>query len=204
MALKLPKIIDQRSVTKMLNQININCPTGIRNYAIVMTMYRSGLRVSEICKLTLSDVNFDSGLIYVQQGKGKKDRYVPMDSDIIKACKAWLTVRPVSEYFFCTLEGGILDARYIREVCYRLSKKAGVFIQDGMEKKPVSPHKLRHTFLTECLRDGEFNIREVQQLAGHSSLNTTMVYTHVVMDELQAKVMYIRINLKGMVTNESM
>jgi site-specific recombinase XerD len=193
MALKLPKIISGKDVRKLLNQININCPTGIRNYAIVIIMYRAGLRVSEVCKLTPSDMNFETGLIYVQQSKGregrKKDRYVPMDNDIIKACQEWLTIQPESNYFFCTLEGGIMDQRYIREVCYRISKKAGVYIQDGAEKKPVSPHKLRHTFLTECLRDDKFNIREVQELAGHSSVSTTMVYTHVAIDELQEKIM---------------
>jgi integrase/recombinase XerC len=192
MASKLPKIIDQRSVKKMLAQINIACPTGIRNYAIVMIMYRSGLRVSEVCKLALSDMNFETGLIYVQQSKGraghKKDRYIPMDNDIIKACQEWLRVRPESDYFFCTLEGGQLDQRYIREVCYRISKKAGVYIQDGAEKKPVSPHKLRHTYATELVREGDCNIRDVQELLGHSSVATTQVYTHVVMDELQEKI----------------
>jgi site-specific recombinase XerD len=186
--LKLPKIIDQKSVKKMLAQINTSCPTGIRNYAIVIMMYRAGLRVSEVCNLGLSDCNFETGLIYVQQGKGKKDRYVPMDEDIEKSLKVWLAVRPESHFVFCTLEGGQLMQRYIREVCYRISEKAGVFIQDGAIKKPVSPHKLRHTFLTEVLREGTANIREVQELAGHSSLNTTMVYTHVVMDELQGKI----------------
>jgi site-specific recombinase XerD len=191
MALKLPKIIDRDSVKNMLEQINPGCPTGCRNYAIVITMYRAGLRVSEICKVTPSDMNFETGLIYVQQSKGKKgkkkDRYVPMDNDIVKACQAWNEIRPESDYFFCTLEGGQLDQRYIREVCYRLSKKAGVYIQDGTEKKPVSPHKLRHTYATELIREG-FNIREVQESLGHSSPVTTQVYTHVVMDELQEKI----------------
>ena len=186
--LKLPKIIDQKSVKKMLAQINTSCPTGIRNYTIVIMMYRAGLRVSEVCNLGLSDVNFETGLIYIQQGKGKKDRYVPMDDDIEKSLKVWLAVRPDSQFIFCTLEGGQLMQRYIREVCYRISEKVGVFIQDGAIKKPVSPHKLRHTFLTEVLGEGTANIREVQELAGHSSLNTTMVYTHVVMDELQGKI----------------
>jgi len=186
--LKLPKIVDPKSVNKMLNQINIDCPTGIRNYAIMLMMYRGGLRVSEVCNLGLSDVNFDTGLIYIQQGKGFKDRYIPMDNDIIKSAQEWLAIRLESEYFFCTLEGGRLNERYIRETCYRLSTKAGVFIKDGENKKKVSPHKLRHTFLTEVLRDGTCNIREVQQLAGHSSLNTTMIYTHIVMDELQEKI----------------
>lgn len=172
----------------MLAMINTRCPTGCRNYAIIIMMYRAGLRVSEVCNLRLPDINFDIGLIYVQNGKGGKDRYVPMDDDIITSLKAWLALHPESEYLFCTLRGGQLDTRYVREVCYRLSTKAGVYIQDGTKKKPVSPHKLRHTFLTEILREGTANIREVQQLAGHSSLNTTMIYTHVVMDELQEKI----------------
>lgn len=185
--LKLPKIIDQKSVKKILAQVNTNCPTGCRNYAIIIMMYRAGLRVSEVCNLRLADVNFDTGLIYVQNGKGGKDRYVPMDNDIITSLQAWLKIRPESEYLFCTLQGGQLDTRYVREVCYRLSKKAGVFIQDGDKKKPVSPHKLRHTYATELVRD-KFNIREIQELLGHSSPVTTQVYTHIVMDELQEKI----------------
>ena len=188
MPLKLPKIVDKKGVLAMLSQINTKCPTGIRNYAIILMMYRAGLRVQEVCNLRLNDVNFDTGFIYVQQGKGKKDRYVPMDDDVIKSSKLWLSIRPESKFFFCTLKGGQLDQRYIREVCYRLSKKAGVYIQDGAEKKSVSPHKLRHTCFTELLRENTCNIREIQELAGHSKLETTMIYTHVVMDELQNKI----------------
>jgi len=186
MALKLPKIVSQDNVIKILSKINTRCPTGCRNYAIIMTMYRAGLRVSEICNLTLSDVNFNTGLIYVQQGKGGKDRYVPMDSDIKKAMQAWLKIRPESQYFFCTLKGGQIDTRYVREMCYRLSRKANVYIQDGIEKKPVSPHKFRHSCLTSLLKEG-FNIRQVQEIAGHSNLNTTMIYTHVIIDDLKEK-----------------
>lgn len=184
--LKLPKIVASKDVSKMLKQINTNCPTGIRNYAIVIMMYRAGLRVSEVCNLSLSDVNFENQGVFIQQGKGKKDRYSYMDNEALNAAKAWMSIRPESEYFFCTLQGGILDTRYIREVCYRISKKAGVFIQDGTEQKPVSPHKLRHTCMTQLLKEG-LNIREVQEIAGHSSLNTTMIYTHIINEELAAK-----------------
>lgn len=191
MALKLPKIVPQKDVNKLLKQINAHCPTGIRNYAILIMLYRAGLRVSEICKLTVSDVNFDTELLYIQRAKGRdggKDRYVPMDNDIIESVKVWLAIRPESDYFFCTLEGGQLDVRYVREVCYRLSTKAGVFIQDGAEKKKVSPHKFRHSCFSELLREGTCNIREIQELAGHASIATTQIYTHVVMDEIQAKI----------------
>ncbi len=154
---------------------------------MLMMMYRDGLRVSEVANLALADVNFAENTIYVQQGKGKKDRKLPLDSEAKTACLEWLKVRPEGEYFFCTLKGGQLDTRYIRDVCYRKSTEAGVFIQDGKEKKPVSPHKLRHSFATDILRSGDFNIREVQELLGHSSIQTTQIYTHVAIDELQDK-----------------
>lgn len=186
MALKLPKTISESDFISMARQINRLCPTGCRNYAMLMMMYREGLRVSEVANLTVPDINFEENTIYVQQGKGKKDRIIPLDADAKEACIAWQKIRPDSQYFFCTLKGGILDTRYIRDVCYRMSERAGVFIQDGKKKKPVSPHKLRHSALTSLLKEG-FNIREVQEIAGHANLATTQIYTHVAIDELQDK-----------------
>lgn len=187
MARKLPKFITQSQFKKMLNQINTKCATGCRNYAMLMMMYGAGLRNSEVCNLTPADVNFDSGLIYVQEGKYGKDRYVPMTDDVIEAARAWLKFRPESDYFFCTLKGGQLDTRYIREMCYRISRKAGVYIQDGKKRKPVNPHALRHSFATEILKSGDFNIRELQELMGHSDISTTQIYTHVVLDDVAEK-----------------
>lgn len=188
MALKLPKIVPQKDVRLMLSKINVKCPTGIRNYAIIVILYRSGLRVQEACNLRLQDVNAETGSIYIQQGKGKKDRYSYMDDMAIQAVNNWLKIRPESDYFFCTLAGGQLDQRYIREVCYRISKKAGVFIQDGEEQKPVSPHKLRHTCLTGLINSG-FNIKEVQEIAGHASIATTEIYLHVDNEVLRSKML---------------
>ena len=172
MARKLPKFISQNQFIEMINQINQNCATGARNYAILMIMYRAGLRVSEVANLALADMDFETGLIYIQGGKGDKDRYIPMDIDIITSAKHWLIFRPESEYFFCTHKGGILDVRYIREMTYRVSEQAGVYLQDGKEKKKVNPHALRHGFATEALRNEEFNIRELQELMGHSDVST--------------------------------
>ena len=185
---KLPKIIDKEGVQAMLDQINLKCPTGCRNYAILLVMYRAGLRVGEVCSLTPRDVNLETGTIYVQQGKGKKDRYTYMDEIATEACREWAEIRPDSKHFFTTLKCTKMDPRYIRDLCYRLSRKAGVFIQDGAELKPVSPHKFRHTFATELINENELNIREIQTLLGHASINTTMVYTHVCNEGLAAKI----------------
>lgn len=187
MALKLPKIVKDDAVEKMLSKINTKCTIGARNYAIIMIMWRCGLRVQEVCNLMFADVNIETGSIYVQQGKGKKDRYTYMDDETAEAVKKWLNVRPNSPFLFCTMQGGQLDQRYIREMCYRISKKAGVYIQDGRKKKPVNPHVFRHTCLTNMLQKEGFSIREVQEIAGHAHLSTTQVYLHVDNQELAAK-----------------
>lgn len=187
MSKKLPKFISSSEAVKLLSAINQKCPSGARNHAILMIMYRAGLRVSEVANLALQDMDFESSMIYVQAGKGKKDRYIPMDPSLIESCENWLKHRPESNFFFCTFKGTQLDDRYIREMCYRTSIKAGVFIQDGTKKKPVNPHAFRHSFATEILKSGDFNIRELQELLGHGHLSTTQVYTHVVMSETAKK-----------------
>lgn len=185
MSRKLPKFINTNQAIKMLNQLNQNCATGARNHAILMIIFRAGLRVSEVANLAFADMDFESEMIYIQGGKGKKDRYVPMDIDIIDSCNQWLKFGPESEFFFCTMKGGILDTRYIREMTYRISEKAGVYLQDGREKKKVNPHALRHGFATEGLRNDEFDIRQLQELLGHSDVSTTQIYTSVVQDDLK-------------------
>lgn len=187
MAKKLPKFINEDQVIRLLDQINENCATGARNKAMLVIMYKAGLRVSEVANLALQDMDFVSGMIYIQAGKGKKDRYVPMDQDIIKSSKQWLKFRPESGLFFCTMKGTILDTRYIREMVYRVSEQAGVYIQDGRERKKISPHTLRHSFATSALRSKELNIRELQEVLGHSDISTTQVYTSVVMDDISEK-----------------
>lgn len=187
MARKLPKFISQSQFKKMLNQINTNCITGCRNYAILLVLYGAGLRNSEVCNLAAADVNFETELLYIQDGKGGKDRYVPMTDDLMDSLRDWGEVRPDSPFFFSTMKGGQLDTRYIRDLCYRTSEKAEVFIQDGRKKKLVNPHALRHSFATETLKSGDFTIREVQELMGHSDISTTQVYTHVTLEGITEK-----------------
>jgi len=187
MTKKLPKIISREDAVKILSTPNTNTRVGLRNRVVLQVLYRCGLRVQELCNLTIDDVNLPDGYIYVQQGKGCKDRYVPMDAETVSWCTKWFSQRPQSEYFFCTLTGGQLSQRYIREMCYRTSRKAGVYIRDGRTKKPVNPHALRHTCFTELLEEN-FSIREVQEMAGHASINTTAIYTHVRPGALAAKI----------------
>lgn len=188
---KLPKVITKSQALDILDSINRKTISGCRHYAIIMTMYRAGLRVSEVCSLTPADVNFETETLFLQNAKGGKDRYTFMDADTKEALSAWAKIRPESNWFFCAYtkgkEGKKMSTRQVREMCYRTSENAHVYIQDGAEKKPVSPHKFRHSFATDILNDNNFNLVELKDLLGHSSISTTQVYTHVAMEEVKKK-----------------
>jgi site-specific recombinase XerD len=135
--------------------------------------------VSEVCNLSIEDIDLQKGFLYIQQAKNNKDRYVPMDPETVLWVKKWLEKRPTeTQWAFPTLQGTQLDQRYLRDLCYRLSEESGVYIRDGKEKKKLWPHVWRHTCFTELIEEG-FSIMDVQQLAGHSDLKTTLVYLSV-------------------------
>lgn len=184
----LPKIISREEAARLLQAPDAKrTPTGLRNRVAMQLMYRCGLRVSEVCSLSPDDIRLSEGLVYVQGGKGDKDRVVPMDPDTAEWCSRWMTKRPASPWFVCTLQGGQVNDRYLRAMMERESEKAGVLINEGGQRKAVHPHVLRHTYATELLEEG-YTIVEVQQLLGHSSVAITQVYTHVRPNELAAKI----------------
>jgi site-specific recombinase XerD len=175
----LPKVLERDQIKRILAVPNVKCPTGLRNRVILEVMHGSGLRVSEICNLTVPDVRLqEESYLYLQCAKGDKDRYAPVDDHAKEWLQKWAEVRPDSPYFFCTLKGDKLDVRYIRDMVYRVSEKAGVYIQKGDQKKKVNPHCLRHTCFTEMAEEG-FPIHEIKELAGHASISTTSIYLSV-------------------------
>lgn len=194
--MRLPKVLEPEDVAKMFKHINIKTKTGLRNRVALQLMYRCGLRISEVCNLTLEDVDFAQRMVFVQRGKdttgkGGKDRWVPADPETLELIKRWLAIRPKSDYLLCGVSKGVegcrLSERQLRQYLASLSKKAGVFIRDGRRLKPVHPHVLRHTYATELLNEG-FNLREVQELLGHNSVATTQIYTHVKPQYLAEKI----------------
>jgi len=185
---KLPVVLDKSEAEAILRQPNTGCPTGLRNRTILEVMYRAGLRLSEVLKLTAADIRWETGLLEIRQAKNEKDRTVPVDSETIAWLRAWLEKRPKvkgegSRLFFSTLKGKKLSGRYVEAMVKRLAVKAL-----GEERgKAVTPHVLRHTYATTLLNGG-FTIREVQELLGHSSVSTTQIYTHVRPQDLVAKI----------------
>jgi integrase/recombinase XerC len=150
----------------------------LRDRAILELLYSSGLRVSELVGLNLDQLNPDLGIVRVM-GKGRKERIVPVGGKAIEALKAYLEERRVSrgeDPIFINSFGGRLTTRSVGRLIKKYSRHSGIF-------RKVSPHSLRHTFATHLL-DAGADIREIQEMLGHSSLSTTQRYTHVSMGKL--------------------
>lgn len=149
-----------------------------RDRAVVELLYGSGLRVSELCGLAQGDLDLSRRLVTVM-GKGSKQRRVPLSEPSVAAVREWLAwgrealAKPVSpkEALFLGARGGALGTREVRRIL------------DARSPAPVHPHALRHTFATHLL-DGGADLRVVQELLGHSRLETTQVYTHVSKERL--------------------
>ena len=150
----------------------------LRDRAILELLYSSGLRVSELVGLNLNQLDSDLGIARVM-GKGRKERIVPVGAKAIEALKAYLEDRGVfrgEDPIFVNSFGGRLTTRSVGRLIKKYTRHSGIF-------RKVSPHSLRHTFATHLL-DAGADIREIQEMLGHSSLSTTQRYTHVSMGKL--------------------
>lgn len=183
---RLPKPLKE----KELNAVRAACTrsaTGTRNRAMVEAMAGAGLRVSEVVALMPGDIDWQKGTIRVNEGKGGRDRVVPVTGETLDRLAAWAHHRKDlglngRQSFFVGIRtrGEQLSIRTAQGIIARLGEKAGL-------DRAISPHLLRHTYATKALSDG-LTIREVQQLLGHSDVSTTMIYTHVDPDELRQKI----------------
>ena len=180
---KLPLVLERHEVKALKKAPNTRCPTGLRNRAVIELLHGAGLRISEVVSLKPAHINWQASVIEIHQGKGSRDRNVPVGGDTLGWLRAWQEKRPKrARTFFTTLAGGPISARYVQQMIKRLARRGGVARADR-----VTPHVLRHTYATELLDEG-FTIREVQELLGHSSVATTQIYTHVRPQGLAAKI----------------
>lgn len=146
---------------------------GLRDRAILELLYSSGLRVSELVGLNSNQLDLDLGIVKVM-GKGRKERIVPVGAKAIEALEAYLHARRMprgDEPIFVNSLGGRLTARSVGRLMKWYTRRSGIF-------RKASPHSLRHTFATHLL-DAGADIREIQEMLGHSSLSTTQRYTHI-------------------------
>lgn len=178
---KLPVVLSREETLALLEAPDEESPRGIRDAAMLHTMYAAGLRVSELVGLTLGDVNLETGFVQAF-GKGGKRRLVPLGAPARRRIERWRQeIRPrwapeSSRALFVTHLGEPMTRQGFFALVRRYARGAGI-------GKPVSPHKLRHSFATHLLLGGA-DLRAVQTMLGHADITTTQVYTHVTGDHL--------------------
>ena len=163
---KLPIILDKSEVEKI-----IRAAGNIKNKAMLSTIYSCGLRRGELLDLKLQDLDKERNVIHIRQAKGRKDRYVPYAESLKQILREYYMKWKPKVYLFEGQGGGKYSQRSIAKVFERAVARSGV-------KKNVSLHTLRHSFATHLL-EGATGLREIQEILGHSSPKTTMIYTHV-------------------------
>jgi integrase/recombinase XerD len=179
----IPKFLNREQIEKLIAAPDSTKSTGLRDRAMLELLYASGIRVTELIQLRVSNLDPNLGLIRVT-GKGNKQRIVPVHATAIHAISRYLTTgRPqllrdkVSPFLFVTARGGAMTRQAFWAAVKINGKKAGIFHN-------LSPHVLRHTFATHLLEGGA-DLRSLQAMLGHADLSTTEVYTHVVRSRLR-------------------
>jgi integrase/recombinase XerD len=173
--LTLPVVLSGSEVQRLLDSV---AARGHRT--ICALMYATGLRVTEACNLQPTDIDAGRGLLRVRQGKGRKDREVPISEKLLVVMRDyWRVVRPSGPYVF---PGQVADKPVTRETIHYALRKAATIAQ--IEKR-VSPHTLRHCYATHLLEMGT-DLRLIQVLLGHARIETTMRYLHVARERLSA------------------
>ena len=176
---KLPNFLSIEDLHKIIESISIDTPLDLRNRLIIEMLYATGVRVSELVNIKISDINFNEQSIRIM-GKGRKERIVFYGEYAKDILDKYLDIRNNSnEYLIQNNKGNKITSRGIEKIIDKVVEKACI-------NNNVSPHTFRHTFATHLLNSG-CEIKSVQELLGHSSLNTTEVYTHITSDYLKSE-----------------
>ena len=167
---KLPEVLIKDEVKKLIDSTDNN-----KSRLIISLLYSSGLRVSELVNLKVEDLNLQKGIGWVRKGKGGKDRQIIISNNLANELKGYLENKKDNIYVFSKEKA--LTTRNIQKIIKRTKERAGI-------NKKVTPHTLRHSFATHLLEQGT-DIRMIQVLLGHSSLNTTQVYAHISSEQIK-------------------
>lgn len=179
---KLPDYLTIEEINVLLD-VKLEKPNDYRNKAMLELAFATGLRVSELVNLKVSDINFDDCYLRVM-GKGKKERIVPIDDTALKYVKFYIVYyrnsllkNKDSEYLFISSYGTKITRQAFFKLIKSQAEKKGI-------NKEISPHTLRHSFASILLKNGA-NIRVIQELLGHEDLKTTQIYTHLINEKLK-------------------
>jgi len=182
----LPKTLSEAQVEDLLFAPDLNTDLGLRDRAMLETLYATGLRVSELVGLEFSQLSIDPGVVRVM-GKGNKERLVPLGEEALEHLQRYLSRgrpglmagHPACNALFVTRRGKAMS----RQAFWYLLKRYALLA--GIDTETLSPHTLRHAFATHLLNHGA-DLRVVQMLLGHSDISTTQIYTHVANQRLQS------------------
>lgn len=180
--LVLPKFINEKDITDIFDVCMGDDPILERDRLIIEILYSTGIRVSELINIKLSDINFYNNEIKIL-GKGSKERIVIFNDTCRDALNKFIKegrkklYKKDSEYLFIGRNNGHISSKYVRDIINKIKVKAGI---DGK----ISPHVFRHTFATDMLNNGA-DLVSVKDLLGHESLNTTSIYTHVTNEQIK-------------------
>ena len=179
----IPKFLNLEQIDRILQAPDDTLPTGIRDRAMLELLYATGLRVSELCRLGISDLNLEVGVLRAT-GKGNKQRVVPVGRSAVEAVRRYLESARGrilkgrgSRYLFVTARGGAMTRQAFWKLLGVHGKRAGIF-------RNLSPHVVRHSFATHLLEGGA-DLRSVQTMLGHADISTTQIYTHVMRSRLR-------------------
>jgi integrase/recombinase XerD len=175
---RLPDTLSISDIERLISQIDLSSPEGIRNKAILETLYGCGLRVSELINLRISNLFFKDGFVKIT-GKGDKERLVPIGSNAKSCIRTYFDhvrnhidiKKGNSDFVFLNKHGSKLTRVMIFLIIKDLVRKTGL-------RKRISPHTLRHSFATHMIEGGA-DLRAVQEMLGHESITTTEIYTHL-------------------------
>ncbi len=169
---KIPEVLTPEEVKKLLQA----CDNPLHEL-IIEFLYSTGVRLSELVNMKIKDIDWQEGMGWVRGGKGAKDRRIILSKKLLEKLKDFVKGRNPDEYLFPGRTGGRMNKRNVQKIVARAARKAGI-------TKNVHPHTLRHSFATHLLQEGT-DIRIIQELLGHSNLNTTQIYTHVSTQDLK-------------------
>jgi integrase/recombinase XerD len=179
----IPKFLNISQIEKLLQAPDAARPTGVRDRAMLELLYATGLRVSELCRVAMSDLNLDLGVVRTT-GKGNKQRLVPVGRSAVVAVREYLEGARArilkgrgSRYLFVTARGSAMTRQEFWKLLAGHGRRAGIF-------RNLTPHVLRHSFATHLLEGGA-DLRSVQTMLGHADISTTQIYTHVMRSRLR-------------------
>lgn len=162
----LPNYLTKEEVRKLIAKVE-----NIKHRCIIKLLYGSGLRLSELLHLRVSDIDSKSMIIHIRKSKGNKDRVVMLSNSLLQELRIYFKKYKPNDFLFEGQTGGIYSAKSVQMVVKKAASKAGI-------KKQVTPHTLRHSFATHLLESGT-DVRFIQELLGHNSIKTTEIYTHI-------------------------